>query len=193
MTKINEGATRKAIYDVLQADWENGLTRDEIIALVTIPEGENPNRAVGVSLGYMQRDGLVKERNGRFYLATVNGKQDKSPETTPKTVSEAALVGTRIQLTDMVKNRPGASVALYQSPVELEGIVKIQMLINGVWFSLPYAPAIRICTGPGIPQWSDEQETTRGITRIRLVKRDGSAVEQDVSASSPITIDYIQE
>lgn len=165
--------------------YPEGLTRDEIIASIGSDNGDvNPRMSVGISLGYLCSRGKVIKTGDKYSLATAR-KKPAQP------VNDAAFTAARVQLTEQAKSRPGATVAIYQSPVEIDGIVKIQLLANGVWFSLPYAAGVRICVGPGIPQWSENQETTRGITRIRLVKRSGEAVEYETSASFPITIDYV--
>lgn len=179
-----QSAIRKEVLEALDVVAAQGATRDEIVDLIG-----KTRSSVAITLFRCSQDDLVIETNGRFYLKQYQ-VQDNQVSSKPVKTQIEPYVNGRISLPAIAKGRSGKHVSVYTSPIEENDIVQVQMCINNQWVKIPLFAGLKICTGPDIPNWSQDQETNQNVSTIRLVKSNGQYNDIQVARGYPVTVTY---
>lgn len=184
-----KGDKRQKVLETVQ-EFKAGITIQELITLLVddFRGAQEPERAVSQTLWRLSSAGLIERKNGKYYPVNGSiapGDAARAPGQQPQ--------GLRVELSAIQKERDTQTVVLYQSPVEIENVVMVQLNIDGHWVRIPLFGDLRICVGASIPRWSHNQEVNRGVRIIRLVQKNGQVVDTPVDPANPITIAPLDE
>lgn len=167
---------------------EGALTKDELGILLEdiLIKSSNP-KALDNSLTAIRATGEIQRVNDKWQLAN---KQVIKPHTNG---ANMAVQASTVLLSDYQRKRTGATIELYHSPDSFEDVAQLSVCVAGAWFKLPMPPnGLRICVGNGIPQWSVNQETNKGISVIRIAYKNGRMHDEKISPDMLVTIADIE-
>lgn len=182
------GESRVIVLEVLEMVGKDGATIEEIVELVgkDLP-GNHPKMSAGSVLSRMEADNYVVRYRGRWYLPDCVPDAQKQPLhmnglKTYVTEEKPASVAPFIQ------KRRGKTVLLYRSPVVYADAIAIAMLIQERWYKISFFVSMRICIGQESPNWSAEQEMYNDVSIIKIIRKDGTHIEERPAPTDIVTI-----
>lgn len=95
----------------------------------------------------------------------------------------------KVALPEYMRGRPAITVFVERSPEEIEGVLRLEIQMNGNWFAIPIQGDIRLCVGNEIPRYSANQETYTGVSAFRVTTRAGEQFDYAHNPQMPLTID----
>jgi hypothetical protein len=182
--RVNSNS-REIVMEALNV--QPGITKEEIISLIGGDLQGNVAMSVGETLSNLIADGLVIERNGRYWLKEHESKQTSTNRSVSRVVSYEAA--HPVKLAAYYENRPLRKVAVYTAPAIYEDVVAIRVSVQGAgMIEYPAFPGgTRICIGD-IPRWSYDQIVLRSIEKIQIVRAGGQTQDIDVPHGDNVTI-----
>lgn len=170
-TFARDGATNPELFEHIGGDLQG---RDET----------GRRKALSNSLYRLKESDHVVKMGERYYL------KEYAPvpvQTVVKPYSNGN--GAKVQVAPYAGKRTGKMISIYKSPVVYDDAIALAFLIDEQWYKMPLFGSVRICIGPGDPpMWSADQEMYRGVMRIRITHKGGTATEEHTSPSDIITI-----
>lgn len=179
---------RKQILTALQA--QDGLTREEIASLI-YPNGRSSveDQSISMSLSWMRRQGVIREvtagREWRFFLE----EPPEAHEVSAPPDRGMQPNGERYALSPLQRKRKGINVAIFERVTRYDDVMQLWIFRGGAGFPYPLrGDNLRIQTG-SIPEWSEWQETTKGVTCVKIVYASGETKEYRFNPDEFFTID----
>lgn len=135
------------------------------------------NAAIGQHIRGMSKEGLILGTNIGYYL----------PKNTE--VVQANPDRDRVEIAPFFRRRGGKHITIEHSPIQVTDVAQVKLIFAGnseLEFPV-FNNRLRICIGPEVPEWSPEQVTYEGITRITIILRNGERKDINTSVKAPIT------
>jgi biotin operon repressor len=95
----------------------------------------------------------------------------------------------KVALPEYMRSRSAITLFIEHSPTEVEGVMRLEMQIGGIWIPISVSSSLRICVGDDIPRWSATQEVYNGVTAFRVTLRSGEQNDYAHNPQIPITVD----
>jgi hypothetical protein len=192
-TKTGNGEIRQIVLKALeqQTPIDRETLADHVAAHLNMQRDSTFNRAFGVSLSWMCRDGEIRDDDEGVHLNRKPGNnptvQQERREAQFRRIVQANGSGDRVQLSPFLLQRDPRVVTLESSPVYWDDVVKVEFQIGGGWFEIDSEGGLRICVGDEKPAWSPNEQTNTGVRGIRLTLRNGQIIEYGHNPDAPIT------
>lgn len=95
----------------------------------------------------------------------------------------------RVEMPAFLKQRSAITLFVEHSPQEIEGVMRFEIQLGGVWLPVPFSGDMRVCVGEDVPRWSANQETYNGVSAFRVTMRDGQQMDYAHNPQKPFTLD----
>lgn len=95
----------------------------------------------------------------------------------------------KVTLPEYMRGRPAITVFVERSPEEIEGVMRLEISVGGIWLAIPIQGDIRLCVGNEIPRYSAHQETYTGVAAFRVTTRTGDQYDYAHNPQMPLTVD----
>lgn len=95
----------------------------------------------------------------------------------------------RVEMPAFLKQRSAITLFVEHSPQEIEGVMRFEIQLGGVWLPVPFSGDMRVCVGDDVPRWSANQETYNGVSAFRVTMRDGQQMDYAHNPQKPFTLD----
>ena len=145
----------------------------------------------------MLEDGVISRVDrGRYAVVEAkngNSKSGVQPYTPPARNGNghglAESDRRRVEMPAFLKQRSAITLFVEHSPQEIEGVMRFEIQMGGVWLPVPFSGDMRVCVGDDVPRWSANQETYNGVTAFRVTMRDGQQMDYAHNPQKPFTLD----
>lgn len=186
--------------DIVHA-YEAVLNKGDLASLKSLP------KAIGISLFWMRKSGIVVESSPGMWSLTERGRADQSLlEGEPQVnidiqqfplLDVTLAAGQRRDLSALQLAREPFRVVFIISPVEINKAVALYECLGEdedslVEIELPPDDTI-ISLGPDAPNWTPNQTTSKNSQRFIVIFEDGSSRTIKVPSGSVVTKAYIDE
>lgn len=165
-----------------------GHTVEEMATLIGVSHAHT-----GVLLKELIAAGKIRRLSkGKYIVATpqpssANGIRPYAQNGSTPHMAES--VSRRVMLPNYMKTRAAITLYVERSPEEIEGVMRLELCVNGAWLPIPVTSDLRLCVGDDIPRWSATQEVYNDVKAFRITRRDGSQAEYPHNAAVPLTVD----
>lgn len=172
--------------DIIEAV-QAGHSTSEIAVLI----GKEANYTSSLLTELVQEGKLTRLGKGKYAVKTAvpntNGIRPYAQNGSTPHMAES--VSRRVMLPDYMKTRAAITLYVERSPEEIEGVMRLELCVNGAWLPIPVTSDLRLCVGDDIPRWSATQEVYNDVKAFRITRRDGSQAEYPHNAAVPLTVD----
>ncbi len=170
-TFARDGATTLELFEYIGADLQG-------------KDDSGRRKALSNALYRLKDAGEIVQIVGRYYV-----KQYAPVPAKVVVLPHANGSAGKTQIAPYANKRTGKTISIYKSPIVYSDAIALAFLIDEQWYKMPLFGSVRICIGAGDPpMWSADQEMYRGVVRIRITHKGGTATEEHTSPSDIITI-----
>lgn len=188
---MSQGARNlKARQQVIDAI-RNGFTvRHEISALMNPPL--NHNQMSDLMSAMIAEQLIVRERQGVYALAQRSTGTPWTPlKIRPFQPRDTAVEADsrQVELSRLRSQRSPVTVTMENDPVELDGVVKLELFIGGAaWVPVPLMSDTRVHVGTQFVKWSPSQEEYQRVTLLRVTFQDGEQRDYNHNPDHPVIV-----
>lgn len=188
--------------DIVDSIGAGITTTSELVALFK-QTGVVGSGDVGARLSQLIKKGVIRRVNtGEYALVSTNGNGhhvDKGILDLPPVPSPEATNGygrniaenerRKVSIPEYMHTRNPITVFVERSPQEVEGVLRLELQVGGIWLPIQFTGDLRVCVGEDIPRYSASQETYVGVTAFRVTYKSGEQCDYAHNPKAPLTVD----